>query len=825
MKKIRLLKRQRVNSLLSVIYDYPLTIIEAPIGFGKTTAIKSFLETNKNPYFWITFLNSNETNSFFWKVFSTELSKVDKEVGKKLISLGFPTDVPQISKVLEILNSIDYKEKTILVMDDYHICQTAQINNIIKQIVLERIDNLHVVIVTRNTTRLNFITELISKGLCRIISQQQLKFTRKEILEYCFMMNKNISDNDLSKIEEYTDGWISFMYIILLGIEKGIPIGINNTIEELIENALFKTYNKRIQNFLLKLSIMDDFTAKQALLVTKEEKTYEILKKLCKENAFIFYDEITKKYKIHNVLLDFLRIKQSFTTEELNEMYKTLGEWYLERKDFINGFTYLNHAGDIERILLELDNPSNVSNELTEFEGSFEMFENVSEDLLNKYPIAYLQHILLSILKGNDKTIKKYSQKLDKLRKLYENIENIDKEYRKRIVAECLIVKKFTAFNDIEQMGANNEKIIELLNGKDSYIMLRENEFTVGSPHMLYVYFRDEGTLTKIKDILANRSLLHSKISNGCGTGGEYIGRAEYALETGDIKAAEVNSIKTIYKAKTKSQASIIICAYFNLMRLYLFQGKIKEAINKLEELEKYILEENSHIYNTAVELCKGYIYACLNQQEKIPYWLQKWDMTKADFFYQGMGFNYIVYGKAVMLSKNYLKLEILAESFVECFSMFSNRLGFIHNGIFKSVAKYNLYGEEEGVSELQNTLFKSQADNIIMPFAENAVHIMGMLKIIENRNLKNEYIKKVVIFSEKYKEMLDKNSFEEINLSNREVEVLSLIAKGLKRDEIACKLMMSNGTVKSHLQNIYKKLGASGKISAIEIARMYGII
>ncbi|WP_192845039.1 hypothetical protein [Clostridium ljungdahlii] len=50
----------------------------------------------------------------------------------------------------------------------------------------------------------------------------------------------------------------------------------NNTIEDLVENTLFDTYDGYIQNFLLELSIMDSFTAKQAflLLMRKEQIRY-----------------------------------------------------------------------------------------------------------------------------------------------------------------------------------------------------------------------------------------------------------------------------------------------------------------------------------------------------------------------------------------------------------------------------------------------------------------------------------------------------------------------------------------------------------------------
>lgn len=824
MNELKLLKRERVNHILSEVYNYSLTIIEAPMGFGKTTAVKTFLEADGNPYLWITFLNSSESHDFMWKEFSEKISsKLDKEAGKKLKSLGFPRDVPQTSKILSILNNIVYEDKTVFVIDDYHLSKEINLFKLIEKVILEKIDNLHIIIITRDTTNINF-TELVSKGMCKVISQQQLKFTKEELRSYCLMMDKNIAEHDLAKINAYADGWISLTYMMLLGLRNGIPIGMNSTVDELVENTLFNTYSRRIQNFLFKLSFMDDFSVKQAEFVTKEEQAEKILKKLRRENAFVFYDDQTQKYKIHNVLLDFLRIKQNFKGKELKAIYRRLGEWYL-KKDAITAYGYFNRAGDVERILSEFNNPANITNELTEFEGTFEMFESTSCELLYKYPIAYLQHIFRSILKGNEEIRADALNKLDKLKIFYENIENIDLNYRNRIIAEILVVKKFTKFNYIEEMGMYNERIMELLKGKSSYLLLRNNEFTFGSPHLLYIYFRDKGTFKKVFCFAKDKMSIHSKISDGCGTGCEYAATAEYALETGETEAAELNSLKAIYKAKTKAQVGIITCAYFNLIRLYIFQGKADKAIEKLKELGRLIEEENSSVYNTTFDLCKGYVYACLIQQNKIPYWLQMGDMSEAHFMYQGMAFNYIVYGKAVMLSKNYIKLEMLTESFAEYFSIFKNQLGFIHNDIFKAVAKYNLYGMEEGVSALEAALNEARDDYIVMPFAENAQHIIDMLRIIENKNLKDEYIKKVLAYSNLYNENLNNSNFEKLNLSQKETEVLSLIAEGLKRRETATRLSISEGTVRTHLQHIYQKLGVSGKVEAIKIAKMHNII
>jgi len=69
--------------------------------------------------------------------------------------------------------------------------------------------------------------------------------------------------------------------------------------------------------------------------------------------------------------------------------------------------------------------------------------------------------------------------------------------------------------------------------------------------------------------------------------------------------------------------------------------------------------------------------------------------------------------------------------------------------------------------------------------------------------------------------EIIDKNlpvTMKRIDggLTPRENEVLSLLAKGMNRDEIATKLFVSPETIKMHIKNIYKKLNAKNKVDAL---------
>ena len=62
-------------------------------------------------------------------------------------------------------------------------------------------------------------------------------------------------------------------------------------------------------------------------------------------------------------------------------------------------------------------------------------------------------------------------------------------------------------------------------------------------------------------------------------------------------------------------------------------------------------------------------------------------------------------------------------------------------------------------------------------------------------------------------------------NLTNREIEILRLIQKGLLSKEIADKLCISIHTVNIHRQNLLRKLGVQNSIEAIHLGQQTGLL
>jgi LuxR family maltose regulon positive regulatory protein len=193
---------------------------------------------------------------------------------------------------------------------------------------------------------------------------------------------------------------------------------------------------------------------------------------------------------------------------------------------------------------------------------------------------------------------------------------------------------------------------------------------------------------------------------------------------------------------------------------------------------------------------------------------------------YQGMAFVYIVYGKTILLSGNYLQLEALCETFDDHFSIYNNQLGFINNDILKAIAKYKLYGLTEGKKALIKALKRAQDDNVIMPFVENGTFILDILKeITAEDGLNKAYLAKISSYSKKYHEIIAKSKKDCLRLTSREKEILQMMEKGYKHEEISKSLFISVTTVRFHIKNIYQKLEVNNKILALKKAKNLNLL
>jgi len=64
-----------------------------------------------------------------------------------------------------------------------------------------------------------------------------------------------------------------------------------------------------------------------------------------------------------------------------------------------------------------------------------------------------------------------------------------------------------------------------------------------------------------------------------------------------------------------------------------------------------------------------------------------------------------------------------------------------------------------------------------------------------------------------------------QFGLTGREQQLVSMMGRGLRNKEIANELNLSDQTVKHHVHHVLRKLGVSGRLAAVEVCRLHGML
>ena len=138
----------------------------------------------------------------------------------------------------------------------------------------------------------------------------------------------------------------------------------------------------------------------------------------------------------------------------------------------------------------------------------------------------------------------------------------------------------------------------------------------------------------------------------------------------------------------------------------------------------------------------------------------------------------------------------------------------------------------QQAVNALEQSLNLAEPKRFLYTYINEGPSMGRLLLDALSRNVSREYVQKLL--NNFPVEQLEKNQQQQMKslgsqliepLTDRELDVLRLIAAGLSRQEIASELFVSINTIKTHARNIYQKLGVNSQMQAVSKARNLGLL
>lgn len=815
---------QRLVDQMSRITKYPLTVLEAPMGYGKTTALRAFFGSQPIKTAWLD-LHDGITSTF-WKGFISLIEKVDPECANQLLQFKLPTDDITTVIIMDQLRGIRIRSKCVMIIDDYHHIENPLIHQFIIRLARLNISNLHLVLSSRRLSLEGF-EELEIKGQALHFSKELLEFTPEDIRRYFKLSDIQLSPAESQELLVYTEGWISALYLYkmryikegrihTLNTQNGIP-----TIYSLLKSAVIDLLTDEEQKMLMYLSNFEKFTKRQAESICPMHSVGQLLKKLVSQNAFISFDEQSKIYQMHHILVNYLNEGfMDLPRAERVVVQTQVAKWYQTMGDNLLAFRYYNKVGDFEGMaqVLIADKGASVHPEHKDL--MIQYYKECPEAVKYKYPLFLLIYGLCLFTFGEMALFQELCQDFPQYVRCNTNL---DETFQSKLLGEYELLLSFTAYNQIRKMNEHHETAWALLAGPSEYINTTEG-WTMGAPSVLYMFHREVGGLeTEISDMFRCMPTYYA-LSNHHGGGAEHIMLAEAHYYSGNFVEAEIACHKARQEAKRYKQHDIYICTLYLEAKCLIAEGRPKDANDALIRLITYGKQYPQHALLQTVELCEGYIHALLYNEDKAPKWLLDGSFNTDHLYMAAISHYHMVYCRLLLNNKQFTRLIGEVDYYIEQAEVFPNLLAVIMLLTVKAAAYEQIYRRNEALTYLRQAFDLAIEDSLYMCFVEVGsfiVHVMEALAFEEAYRWHVSRVKTLYKIQtinapridSKDKGKAIKEANQKRDLTDREHEVALLAAAGLSNKVIAEQLFISENTVKTTLKNVFDKLGIQSRV------------
>ncbi|MGQ8337850.1 LuxR C-terminal-related transcriptional regulator [Sunxiuqinia sp. A32] len=869
----KLIVRKELIDKLDNGKEKKLTLISAPAGYGKSTAISQWIDHNCLQYLWYYLDKSDNDITNFLLYTVTGIQSVYNNIGTEALKLlesnGNPTFETIASHIINDLYEI--QEHFYIVFDDYHLIENQQINQLISFLLQNLPDNIHIVLITRSDPSIP-LARLRSQQLVSDIRLSDLCFNANNIYDFFKKsLDINLTIEDAQNLESKTEGWIAGLQLTALSLQgkedvseyvKKLKGDDRHIVDYLIEEVL-QQQSPELREFLLCTSILNQFNASLCNHVLNITNGQEIIELFEKNNMFIIpLDNERNWFRYHHLFASLLQHRLKVQLKDrIPELHASASLWFENNDQLVFALEHalaagnknkaLNHFADVIDQLWKTSQYQTI----LRFGGMFtheELIKNVNLCLnyfwilfqsgyieqaarliyllqnhtTNKAELAMVHVCInnLKVLTGDIESVYTYSEL--ELRHIKEDVDywnilaylSLGEIHRLRFE----LTKSYQSFDQAATRATTPQLIyFEMVNRiRSSFVLWTLGDFS--------------GAYTESKDLLdkLNATGPNNSFSTDLLSSILYCKVGNFLIHINQIEEGLQKSVRGYdLSKKSTNQLFITSCTYL-LAEAYYLAGDYNKAINIVEELDAIPYKQVAKYLSELADSLKCKLYLMTNKQDKLKHLFEK-DIV-AD---KNHAFEYILYtisraryqiveGK-ILDAINMLKQvaeELKAEKGYGLLSEVE---------ILQAKAHSLIHQEDEAINYLLQAILRTQSAGLIRMYMIEGSEIETLLKQIKQlastkadpqfNKLDVEYINRLLRVFEKGKKVPAFTSDQ--SLSMRELDTLKLIAENLTNQEIAEANYVSINTVKTHVRNILLKLEAKNRTEAVSIAKEKGLL
>lgn len=403
--KDHILFRPKLNKKLMRMSEVPLTLVQSGPGFGKSTAVASYLSQQSMAYCWYGVTEQDDHLYPFLQYVLEAFNRSFPQFAEGWRANLLPRlQVTQEQDIYEVCTQLinecfGINENCLLILDDFHLVEhCSEIVTFMKWFILHLPEHIHVVLISRNRPNWELFHKLKVKGNMLEIKEQDFVFQEDEIgvlFEDYYQLV--LDELQIKRIFESTEGWIMAIHMIWQQLRENhsleqIVTNRVTTMEELFQYLATEVLNKQakdLQFFLRESAIFDSFSIAACEQVLGCQNAARLIKSLQEQNLFLF-SVGEQEFRYHALFREFLLQQLRLDPVRYKQLHLLAGEYYAELFQIEQAFMHYQQIDEVEKSALLIHTAGHVLLKQSHLESFLTLMERLPVLHKDQYPLIWV---------------------------------------------------------------------------------------------------------------------------------------------------------------------------------------------------------------------------------------------------------------------------------------------------------------------------------------------------------------------------------------------------------------------------------------------------
>jgi len=709
-----------------------------------------------------------------------------------------------------------------------------------------------------------------------------LRFTPAEASDFLNqVMGLKLSTEEITALDSRTEGWIAGLQLAALSMQGHRDTasfiqsfaGTHHFVLDYLLEEVLQQQPESLQTFLLRTSILDRLCGPlcDALLGDEKVSGQKTLEMLEHANLFITaLDDERRWYRYHHLFGDLLRqrLGQNLSPDEISKYHIRASAWYEKNGAESEAFRHAITARDFSRAAGLCEMAWQGMN------GSFQSgtwlgwVKQLPEALIRVHPVLCTQIAWAFMDMGDRAASESRLQDAERcLNVTPDKMIVVNEEQFRSLPARIAIARTYNSlalgnFSD----AVNYAELAHKLSPEENHFIRAQASAILAGAYWAKGELDDANksmsewidsaqkagnfifaiaSASGQADILKAQGRLREAVRTlqlalqFASTQGadaqriiahHHLGLALLHHEIGNDESAEQYFQKSMELGQQSTQVDWQYRRCIAQARLKESRGDLDAALDLLDEAKRLYVKSLIP-YTRPIEALKVRIYLKQGELSKVREWVREHKLSIEDESNYLHEFEHIVLAR-VLIAEYQISRE--AHFMMDALTLLerllkiaenAKRMGSLIDILTVQALAHQAQGDTEQASaSLERALTLAEPEGYYRTFVEEGEPMAILLAKLESQQLK-KYVEKLLPAFEHPKnvQLIPQTLIDP--LSERELEVLRLVAQGLSNGEISKQLFLAMSTVKGHNLRIFGKLQAKSRTEAVARARELGLL